>query len=116
MLVFWLDSGGLRRTVSRRFSVEICCKTSHLLDAPGSFRKRFWCPEEDSNLHDLAIASTRSEERRVGKEWGSTCRSRWSPYHYKKTPRWTRGRRNTHSTHTETMVLSDMKVMIQKKS
>src|SRR3546814_18819650 len=27
----------------------------------------------------------RSEERRVGKECGSTCRSRWSPYHYKKT-------------------------------
>src|SRR3546814_18392565 len=23
----------------------------------------------------------RSEERRVGKERGSTCRSRWSPYH-----------------------------------
>src|SRR3546814_16180923 len=22
----------------------------------------------------------RSEERRVGKEWVSTCRSRWSPY------------------------------------
>src|SRR3546814_11849628 len=28
--------------------------------------------------------STRSEERRVGKECVSTCRSRWSPYHYKK--------------------------------
>src|SRR3546814_15143479 len=26
----------------------------------------------------------RSEERRVGKECASTCRSRWSPYHYKK--------------------------------
>src|SRR3546814_12932836 len=25
--------------------------------------------------------SVRSEERRVGKEWVSTCRSRWSPYH-----------------------------------
>src|SRR3546814_15013980 len=25
----------------------------------------------------------RSEERRVGKEWVSTCRSRWSPYHSK---------------------------------
>src|SRR3546814_14691130 len=25
----------------------------------------------------------RSEERRVGKEGVSTCRSRWSPYHYK---------------------------------
>src|SRR3546814_3680103 len=26
---------------------------------------------------------TRSEERRVGKECVNTCRSRWSPYHYK---------------------------------
>src|SRR3546814_11817017 len=26
----------------------------------------------------------RSEERGVGKEWVSTCRSRWSPYHQKK--------------------------------
>src|SRR3546814_13721802 len=26
----------------------------------------------------------RSEERRVGKECVSTCRSRWSPYHKKK--------------------------------
>src|SRR3546814_18877953 len=26
----------------------------------------------------------RSEERRVGQEWGSTCRSRWSPSHSKK--------------------------------
>src|SRR3546814_20429117 len=25
--------------------------------------------------------NTRSEERRVGKECVSTCRSRWSPYH-----------------------------------
>src|SRR3546814_20842350 len=29
-------------------------------------------------------AQGRSEERRVGKECVSTCRSRWSPYHYKK--------------------------------
>src|SRR3546814_4712584 len=27
------------------------------------------------------LASLRSEERRVGKECVSTCRSRWSPYH-----------------------------------
>src|SRR3546814_16446246 len=27
----------------------------------------------------------RSEERRVGKECVSTCRSRWSPYHSQKT-------------------------------
>src|SRR3546814_11414746 len=29
----------------------------------------------------------RSEARRVGKEGVSTCRSRWSPYHYKKKRR-----------------------------
>src|SRR3546814_18060729 len=29
-------------------------------------------------------AENRSEERRVGKACVSTCRSRWSPYHYKK--------------------------------
>src|SRR3546814_18401093 len=29
-------------------------------------------------------ALVRSEERRVGKEGVSTCRSRWSPYHKKK--------------------------------
>src|SRR3546814_14470517 len=29
-------------------------------------------------------ARQRSEERRVGKECVSTCRSRWSPYHSKK--------------------------------
>src|SRR3546814_13060100 len=25
------------------------------------------------------VCEVRSEERRVGKEWGSKCRSRWSP-------------------------------------
>ena len=29
----------------------------------------------------LGGAYTRSEERRVGKECGDECRSRWSPYH-----------------------------------
>src|SRR3546814_16951739 len=32
----------------------------------------------------LLEAAARSEERRVGKECVSQCRSRWSPYHYKK--------------------------------
>src|SRR3546814_2183607 len=30
---------------------------------------------------DLRSGQHRSEERRVGKECVSTCRSRWSPYH-----------------------------------
>src|SRR3546814_18945694 len=32
----------------------------------------------------FGLVEVRSEERRVGKECVSTCRSRWSPYHYKK--------------------------------
>src|SRR3546814_19903361 len=38
-----------------------------------------WQYPEASPLH-----IGRSEERRVGKECVSTCRSRWSPYPYKK--------------------------------
>src|SRR3546814_16861818 len=34
-------------------------------------------------LHPRQVGD-RSEERRVGKECVSTCRSRWSPYHSKK--------------------------------
>src|SRR3546814_13541906 len=40
-------------------------------------------------------AAGRSEERRVGKECVSTCRSRWSPYHYKK-------KNNNHCTYQTT--------------
>src|SRR3546814_19921406 len=34
--------------------------------------------------YSLRQQCRRSEERRVGKECVSTCRSRWSPYHEKK--------------------------------
>src|SRR3546814_7889541 len=36
---------------------------------------------EPGKLADLVVWKPRSEERRVGKECVSTCRSRWSPYH-----------------------------------
>src|SRR3546814_19493930 len=34
----------------------------------------------------LTLDIQRSEERRVGKECDSTCRSRWSPYHAQEQP------------------------------
>src|SRR3546814_3997515 len=40
--------------------------------------------DTDATAADTAgcdVTWTRSEERRVGKECVSTCRSRWSPYH-----------------------------------
>src|SRR3546814_17464903 len=54
---------------------------------------RAWCHLLGSVAHHRRSAppaphprpdQCRSEERRVGKECVSTCRSRWSPYHYKK--------------------------------
>src|SRR3546814_13099960 len=44
-------------------------------------------------LKNASIAVTRSEERRVGKECVSTCRSRWSPYPLKK--------KNTNKRHSK---------------
>src|SRR3546814_15332310 len=37
--------------------------------------------EAETITDDCVLVSIRSEERRVGKECVSTCRSRWSPYH-----------------------------------
>src|SRR3546814_20965658 len=48
------------------------------LDRPGAEREQGDAGEDRSQ---------RSEERSVGKECVSTCRSRWSPYHYKKKNR-----------------------------
>src|SRR3546814_14685210 len=51
----------------------------------GEFRSRRQAAalrtEEDEALRSMIQVGTRSEERRVGKECVSTCRSRWSPYH-----------------------------------
>src|SRR3546814_2949525 len=38
-------------------------------------------PAIDTSQPGPARSAERSEERRVGKECVSTCRSRWSPYH-----------------------------------
>src|SRR3546814_12755579 len=38
-------------------------------------------PLWESRTDQMIMYQLRSEERRVGKECVSTCRSRWSPYH-----------------------------------
>src|SRR3546814_20866343 len=45
---------------------------------PSGSRSGPWCGRSGGS------GPGRSEERRVGKECGCTCRSRWSPNHYKK--------------------------------
>src|SRR3546814_7401411 len=39
---------------------------------------------DENSDENRRTGRARSEERRVGKECVSTCRSRWSPYHKKK--------------------------------
>src|SRR3546814_15406772 len=51
-------------------------------------------PAQPQLLPDL-----RSEERRVGKECVSTCRSRWSPSHYKKKSNKTRLKHSHQTPH-----------------
>src|SRR3546814_14444347 len=46
-----------------------------------------------ARIQNSQVSRKRSEERRVGKECVSTCRSRWSTYHYKK-------KQNTHTKST----------------
>src|SRR3546814_13907765 len=44
-------------------------------------RHRFRVASHSKTFTATGILRLRSEERRVGKECVSTCRSRWSPYH-----------------------------------
>src|SRR3546814_18832490 len=52
---------------------------------PTDIRFRSVRPGHAHHMHGGGTAATRSEERRGGNECVSPCRSRWSPYNYKKT-------------------------------
>src|SRR3546814_21085849 len=53
-----------------------------------------WC-QKDAVGQGARTYLKRSEERRVGKECVSTCRSRWSPFHSKKKHKIMSGGRRT---------------------
>src|SRR3546814_3100906 len=68
----------------------------------GASRSRSEGPHARDGGHRSDDASViRSEERRVGKECVSTCRSRWSPYHYKKKQTPPEHQYTPTSTHSE---------------
>src|SRR3546814_11638185 len=58
-----------------------------LCTIPGTWVAAWIVKRTDIRVHTLfvealiVVGGARSEERRVGKECVSTCRSRWSPYH-----------------------------------
>src|SRR3546814_11417887 len=57
-------------------------------------------------------APHRSEERRVGKECVSTCRSRWSPYPYKKKLKHQVHTVDTYNIYTETLTQNTNSIII----
>src|SRR3546814_1521471 len=76
------------------WSSDVC--SSDLSDVPGLVKQTFTsfstsvltrlsapfiARSSISHTADVIARNGRSEERRVGKECVSTCRSRWSPYH-----------------------------------
>src|SRR3546814_19240848 len=58
----------------------ICCHSFHR----NSRAAVMACSPRSLGARVIGLGIARSEERRVGKEFVITCRSRWSPYHYKK--------------------------------
>src|SRR3546814_15107514 len=67
--------------VSRRRGDSTCLRRTNLRQLAQQFVewREVEVAFEQGGAHAKA-AIGRSEERRVGKECGSTCRSRWSPY------------------------------------
>src|SRR3546814_10184186 len=83
------------------WSSDVCSSDLHAVEPGGTFDHRFTVPDAGTfwyhphersweqvarGLYGLLIVeeqepAERSEERRVGKECVSTCRSRWAPYH-----------------------------------
>src|SRR3546814_9522862 len=67
------------------WSSDVCSSDLQIVDRPrGGARgadQRSGAGVRRSAGAGARDALSRSEERRVGKECGSTCRSRWSPYH-----------------------------------
>ena len=64
---------------------------AHFIDALGTMKGQIEGAVSSSDasteklkslgIHVFDLNEVRSEERRVGKECASMCRSRWSPYH-----------------------------------
>src|SRR3546814_13142333 len=79
---FEIDGPGVSRTRQTR-GRRLASITDRLLSARRALRSL----EEVPSMGLSPVVErdlSRSEARRVGKECVSTCRSRWSPYHYKQ--------------------------------
>src|SRR3546814_965651 len=90
VFIFFFSSRRRHTRCALVTGVQTCALT--ILEAPLLYQRRQFRAEAAGAgrlvQHDAAtglldgfLDRLRSEERRVGKECVSTCRSRWSPYH-----------------------------------
>src|SRR3546814_20787287 len=83
----WEKDGIVPRSFWKKAGAQgfLCCGMPEAYGGPGAdFFYNIILSEEGGygiGSASLGIFMQRSEERRVGKECVSTCRSRWSPYH-----------------------------------
>src|SRR3546814_10991964 len=76
---------GLRRRGYTPSAIRLFCERLGVSKADSRIDYSILEQALRDDLDPKAERLVRSEERRVGKECVSTCRSRWSPYHLKKT-------------------------------
>src|SRR3546814_11640627 len=78
-----IGGSAFAKAIGGRFAVPAAVRRGHCRFAAA----RKFLPRAATGPRDVVAIfvvgkeSDRSEERRVGKECVSTCRSRWSPYH-----------------------------------
>src|SRR3546814_5549570 len=75
------------KTVTDATTTDVANPTRHADDGQTVQLIFVWTAEDlksGRKVHLCKRHPSKTEERRVGKECVSTCRSRWSPYHSKK--------------------------------
>src|SRR3546814_16678722 len=84
----FLDEYAIVAEACQAFALHAFKTLANVLLAPGETHSLTAAAGRRLHHHRIAYVgcdadcmSGRSEERRVGKECVSTCRSRWSPYH-----------------------------------
>src|SRR3546814_14749563 len=82
VLFRWLDAAHTHRRDALGANAEFLgCALRQVEDAPAAREGTAVVDAHDDTASGIERRHLRSEERRVGKECVSTCRSRWSPYH-----------------------------------
>src|SRR3546814_11286360 len=76
------SAAALQPKEEQRFAAKCRAEDQHHADRQGfDQRKEQRVTTRCTEFGQSGAGDNRSEERRVGKECVSTCRSRWTPYH-----------------------------------